>query len=116
MAERRFKIRAALAATAATLALAIPTALAQADATEPASNASPAPSVVRGDSLDAPAATPLAPVEHGETIVPPATNTPPNSNGGLSAGSESGETEKEGKGATGSAERVGKRASFKAGS
>ena len=79
MAERRFKIRAALAATAATVALAVPTALAQADATEPAP-------VVQGDSLDAPAATPLAPVEHGETIVPPATKSSPNSNGGLSAG------------------------------
>jgi hypothetical protein len=80
MAERALKTRAALAAAALTVALAVPTAIAQADAADQA----PVP----GDPLQAPGATPLAPVEHGETIVPPATHTPPpTANGGLSAGS-----------------------------
>ncbi len=82
MAERGLKIRAAFAAAGLTVALAVPTAIAQADS----ANSAP----VHGDPLQAPATTPLAPVEHGETIVPPATHTPPpKSNGGLSAGAGS---------------------------
>jgi hypothetical protein len=87
MAERRFKTRAALAAAALTVALAVPTAIAQAD---DAADSAP----VQGDTLQAPTVTPLAPVEHGDTIVPPATHSPPpKSNGGLSADEGAGDEE-----------------------
>jgi len=88
MKARASKIRAALAAAALTVALAVPTAIAQADASG-ASAPVQSDAPVQGDPLQAPGATPLAPIEHGETIVPPATHTTPTeANGGLSAEGE----------------------------
>jgi len=86
MADRAQKIRAVAVTAAATLALAIPTAVARAEV------AAVAPT--QGAPLEEPAkpaTEPLAPgdFEHNETLVPPATNTPakPNSAGGVAAGS-----------------------------
>ena len=84
MADRAQKIRAVGATAAATLALAIPTAVARAEV------AAVAPT--QGAALEEPAkptTKPLAPgdFEHNETLVPPATDTPaqPNSAGGVAA-------------------------------
>jgi hypothetical protein len=89
--ERAGKIRALVAAVAATVALAVPIAAARADAV----TATP------GTSLEDPSAT-LAPgpVEQGTTLAPPATTTPSVPSGGVSAGNgkedETGETPESG--------------------
>ncbi len=87
MAERANKIRAVTALAAATAALALPIAVAQAAADEP-------PAVVPGTTLEAPSTSP-SPVKQGETLVPPATSSPskPPSSGGVSAGEGEGEGE-----------------------
>jgi cell wall-associated NlpC family hydrolase len=83
MDDRARKIRAVGATAAATLALAVPVAIARAETPSvgpveavPTEEAAviPAPST----PAQAPAAQPLLPgkVEHGETIIPPATNSP----------------------------------------
>ena len=92
MAERARKIRALAATAAATATLALPIAVARAQAETTG--------VVPGATLEAPPssdATPgPGPVKQGETLVPPATNTPsePQSSGGVSVGEGGGgETE-----------------------
>jgi soluble lytic murein transglycosylase-like protein len=86
--EHASKIRTVMATAAATAALAMPVAVARAEA--PTTTAAPTP----GTALEAPAApteageTSEAPVEQNETLVPPpapATKTPP-PNGGVNAG------------------------------
>jgi cell wall-associated NlpC family hydrolase len=87
MAERTRKIRAVAAVTAATAALALPIAVAR--ASQPESS-----DVVPGTTLEAPSSNDAisGPVKQGETLVPPATNTPkPPSSGGVSAGEGEGE-------------------------
>jgi cell wall-associated NlpC family hydrolase len=91
------KIRAALALAAATTALAAPIAVARAAAEDPSTAAVPGATttVVPGTALEAPPtnATNAGPVKQGETLVPPATETPakPPSSGGVSAGEGEGE-------------------------
>ena len=91
------KIRAVIATAAATAALAVPVAVARAEAAT--TIAAPTP----GATLEAPAApaeapeTTEAPVKQNETLVPPpvpATKTPP-STGGVDAGEGGAETEAE---------------------
>jgi cell wall-associated NlpC family hydrolase len=90
MAERARKIRAVAATAAATVALAIPVAAARAQATSA--------TAVPGAALEESSASPLAPggpIKQGETLTPPATNSPsaPDSSGGVSAGEGKGEAE-----------------------
>ncbi|MBA3867451.1 MAG: lytic murein transglycosylase [Solirubrobacterales bacterium] len=96
MAERARKIRAVAATAAATVALAIPVAAARAAAGGDNS-------AVPATALEEAASAPLAPggpgpgiVKQGETLTPPATDTPsvPGSAGGVTAGEEE-EKEKE---------------------
>jgi cell wall-associated NlpC family hydrolase len=98
MRGRTGKIRAVVALAAATTALALPIAVARAAAEDPISTVVPAATttVVPGATLEAPPtnATNAGPVKQGETLVPPATETPakPPASGGVSAG-EGEETE-----------------------
>jgi soluble lytic murein transglycosylase-like protein len=90
MAERTRKIRAAAAIAAATVALAIPVAVAQAQADSSG--------LVSGSTIEEPwrsAAPDPGPLKKGETLVPPATNSPTNppSAGGVSAGESEEESE-----------------------